>query len=63
MNLCWFAILTIQYLAKVSFGEEFAPIVQLNSGKVRGTIVQSDDGSKVLAYQVKNSIFSFVGFY
>ena len=37
--------------------EEFAPIVQLKSGKVRGTVVQSDDGSKVLAYQVRWAYF------
>ncbi len=33
--------------------QELAPIVQLKAGKVRGIVVQSDDGSKVLAYQVK----------
>ena len=30
--------------------KEYAPIVQLKNGKVRGTVQESDPGSKVLLY-------------
>ena len=36
--------------AELCRGEEFAPIVQINGGKVRGIVQQSEDGHNVYAY-------------